>query len=191
MSRPCSRRAFLSAALAAPVAPALAADVWKAWRTGNPDDALAISNALDVPVVHMLAGSYLRGDKAAAAFHAGQLTRDTFQLGLLARALTASARPLVRRSLACSRSTRNGATPPAANSRSSSPPPLSSTGWRPISRRPRRAQNNSRLSAGYYSRLTVNYCSPRAHFFSFRENVTDFSRKRHRYVTQSTREGPA
>ena len=33
-------------------------------------------------------GSYLRGDKAAAAFHAGQLTRDTFQLGLLARALT-------------------------------------------------------------------------------------------------------
>jgi TolB-like protein len=33
-------------------------------------------------------GSYLRGDKAAAAFHAGQLTGDTFQLGLLARALT-------------------------------------------------------------------------------------------------------
>jgi len=36
-------------------------------------------------------GSYLRGDKAAAAFHAAQLTRDTFQLGLLARALAAGA----------------------------------------------------------------------------------------------------
>jgi tetratricopeptide (TPR) repeat protein/TolB-like protein len=36
-------------------------------------------------------GSYLRGDKAAAAFHAGHLTRDTFQLGLLARALAAGA----------------------------------------------------------------------------------------------------
>jgi len=36
-------------------------------------------------------GSYLRGDKAAAAFHAGQLTSDTFQLGLLARALAAEA----------------------------------------------------------------------------------------------------
>ncbi|HML13617.1 MAG TPA: hypothetical protein VK456_09945 [Xanthobacteraceae bacterium] len=36
-------------------------------------------------------GSYLRGDAAAAAFHAGQLTSDTFQLGLLARALVANA----------------------------------------------------------------------------------------------------
>ena len=36
-------------------------------------------------------GSYLRGDAAAAAFHAGQLTSDTFQLGLLARALAAAA----------------------------------------------------------------------------------------------------
>jgi tetratricopeptide (TPR) repeat protein len=36
-------------------------------------------------------GSYLRGDDAAAAFHAGQLTSDTFQLGLLARALAAGA----------------------------------------------------------------------------------------------------
>jgi hypothetical protein len=36
-------------------------------------------------------GSYLRGDAAAASFHAGQLTSDTFQLGLLARALTAHA----------------------------------------------------------------------------------------------------
>jgi TolB-like protein len=36
-------------------------------------------------------GSYLRGDNAAAAFHAGQLTSDTFQLGLLARALVADA----------------------------------------------------------------------------------------------------
>jgi tetratricopeptide (TPR) repeat protein len=35
-------------------------------------------------------GSYLRGDAAAAAFHAGQLTSDTFQLGLLARALAAA-----------------------------------------------------------------------------------------------------
>lgn len=34
-------------------------------------------------------GNYLRGDAAAAAFHAGQLTSDTFQLGLLARALAA------------------------------------------------------------------------------------------------------
>jgi hypothetical protein len=45
-------------------------------------------------------GSYLRGDKAAAAFHAGQLTGDTFQLGLLARALTgerASARAALDR----------------------------------------------------------------------------------------------
>jgi hypothetical protein len=36
-------------------------------------------------------GSYLRGDAAVAAFHAGQLTSDTFQLGLLARALVAAA----------------------------------------------------------------------------------------------------
>jgi hypothetical protein len=36
-------------------------------------------------------GNYLRGDAAAAAFHAGQLTNDTFQLGLLARALAAGA----------------------------------------------------------------------------------------------------
>ncbi|MBV8751615.1 MAG: hypothetical protein JO328_02005 [Hyphomicrobiales bacterium] len=36
-------------------------------------------------------GNYLRGDAAAAAFHAGQLTSDTFQLGLLARALAAAA----------------------------------------------------------------------------------------------------
>ena len=36
-------------------------------------------------------GNYLRGDAAAAAFHAGQLTSDTFQLGLLARALAANA----------------------------------------------------------------------------------------------------
>jgi hypothetical protein len=36
-------------------------------------------------------GSHLRGDEAAAAFHAGQLTSDTFQLGLLARALAAGA----------------------------------------------------------------------------------------------------
>lgn len=36
-------------------------------------------------------GNYLRGHAAAAAFHAGQLTSDTFQLGLVARALTAAA----------------------------------------------------------------------------------------------------
>ena len=36
-------------------------------------------------------GNYLRGDATAAAFHAGQLTSDTFQLGLLARALIAAA----------------------------------------------------------------------------------------------------
>lgn len=36
-------------------------------------------------------GQYLRGDAAAAAFHAGQLTSDTFQLGLLARTLIAAA----------------------------------------------------------------------------------------------------
>ena len=36
-------------------------------------------------------GSYLRGDAAAAAFHAGQLTSDTFQLGLVARTLVAGA----------------------------------------------------------------------------------------------------
>ena len=36
-------------------------------------------------------GSYLRDDTAAAAFHAGQLTSDTFPLGLLARSLVAGA----------------------------------------------------------------------------------------------------
>jgi TolB-like protein len=36
-------------------------------------------------------GNYLRGVAAAAAFHAGQLTSDTFQLGLVARALVAGA----------------------------------------------------------------------------------------------------
>jgi hypothetical protein len=35
-------------------------------------------------------GSYLRDDAAAATFHAGQLTSDTFQLGLVARALIAT-----------------------------------------------------------------------------------------------------
>ncbi len=34
-------------------------------------------------------GSYLQGDQAAAGFHAGQLTNDNSQLGLLARALVA------------------------------------------------------------------------------------------------------
>ncbi len=36
-------------------------------------------------------GNYLRGDLARASFHAGQLTSDSFQLGLIARALTAQA----------------------------------------------------------------------------------------------------
>jgi hypothetical protein len=40
---------------------------------------------------YLFLGNYLRGDAAAAAFHAGQLTSDTFQLGLLARALAARA----------------------------------------------------------------------------------------------------
>jgi len=44
-------------------------------------------------------GSYLRGDKTAAAFHAGQLTSDTFQLGLLARALAAGERAGTRAAL--------------------------------------------------------------------------------------------
>src|SRR2546423_15629505 len=57
MSRPCSRRAFLSAALAAPVAPALAADVWKAWRTGNPDDTLAISSPNGTVEFRLLPGN--------------------------------------------------------------------------------------------------------------------------------------
>jgi len=35
-------------------------------------------------------GSYLRGDAAGAASHAGQLTSDTVQLGLVARALVAA-----------------------------------------------------------------------------------------------------
>ena len=34
-------------------------------------------------------GSYLKGDLERASFHAGQLTSDTFQLGLMARALMA------------------------------------------------------------------------------------------------------
>ena len=47
-------------------------------------------------------GNYLRGDTARAAFHADQLTGDTFQLGLIARALAASAkgdRAMVRKTL--------------------------------------------------------------------------------------------
>jgi TolB-like protein len=40
---------------------------------------------------YLFLGSYLRDDAAAAAFHAGQLTSDTFPLGLLARALVAGA----------------------------------------------------------------------------------------------------
>jgi tetratricopeptide (TPR) repeat protein len=37
-------------------------------------------------------GRYMQDDIEGASFHAGQLTGDTFQLGLLARALTASAK---------------------------------------------------------------------------------------------------
>jgi tetratricopeptide (TPR) repeat protein len=37
-------------------------------------------------------GDYLRNDEAQAAFHAAQLTNDQFQLGLMARALVASAK---------------------------------------------------------------------------------------------------
>jgi TolB-like protein len=37
-------------------------------------------------------GSYMRDDIEAASFHAGQLTGDTFQLGLMARALNAFAK---------------------------------------------------------------------------------------------------
>ena len=47
-------------------------------------------------------GNYLRGDTARAAFHADQLTGDTFQLGLIARALAAAAkgdRATVRKTL--------------------------------------------------------------------------------------------
>lgn len=40
---------------------------------------------------YLFLGSYLRDDLAGAAFHAGQLTSDTFQLGLVARALVALA----------------------------------------------------------------------------------------------------
>jgi hypothetical protein len=40
---------------------------------------------------YLFLGSYLRGDAAAGAFHAGQLTSDTFPLGLVARALVAAA----------------------------------------------------------------------------------------------------
>jgi tetratricopeptide (TPR) repeat protein len=40
---------------------------------------------------YLFLGSYLRDDAEAAAFHAGQLTSDTFPLGLLARALVAGA----------------------------------------------------------------------------------------------------
>ena len=36
-------------------------------------------------------GSYLKNDKAAAVAHAGQLTGDTYPLGLLAQALSAAA----------------------------------------------------------------------------------------------------
>jgi hypothetical protein len=37
-------------------------------------------------------GSYMRDDIEGASFHAGQLTGDTFQLGLMARALNAFAK---------------------------------------------------------------------------------------------------
>ena len=40
---------------------------------------------------YLFLGNYLRGDLAHATFHAGQLTSDNFQLGLLARTLIASA----------------------------------------------------------------------------------------------------
>jgi TolB-like protein len=52
-------------------------------------DAAGVRPAVDE--FFLFLGSYLRGDRAAAAFHAGQLTSDTFQLGLLARALVAAA----------------------------------------------------------------------------------------------------
>src|SRR5208282_6223109 len=37
-------------------------------------------------------GEYLRNNMASAAFHADQLTNDSFQLGLVARVLVAAAR---------------------------------------------------------------------------------------------------
>jgi hypothetical protein len=52
-------------------------------------DAAGVRPAVDQ--FFLFLGSYLRGDMTAAAFHAGQLTSDTFQLGLLARALVAGA----------------------------------------------------------------------------------------------------
>jgi tetratricopeptide (TPR) repeat protein len=61
-------------------------------------------------------GSYLRGDAAAAVFHARQLTSDTFQLGLLARALAfgaagehETARAALDRLFALNREWRDGA----------------------------------------------------------------------------------
>ena len=41
---------------------------------------------------YLFLGNYLRGDMAAAAYNAGQLTGDTFQLGLIARAIVAKAK---------------------------------------------------------------------------------------------------
>jgi len=41
---------------------------------------------------YLFLGNYLRGDIGAAAFNAGQLTGDTFQLGLIARAIVAQAK---------------------------------------------------------------------------------------------------
>jgi hypothetical protein len=52
-------------------------------------DAAGVRPAVDQ--FFLFLGSYLRADAAAAAFHAGQLTSDTFPLGLLARALVAGA----------------------------------------------------------------------------------------------------
>jgi hypothetical protein len=52
-------------------------------------DAGGIRPAVDQ--FYLFLGSYLRDDLAGAAFHAGQLTSDTFQLGLVARALVALA----------------------------------------------------------------------------------------------------
>jgi hypothetical protein len=40
----------------------------------------------------LFVGEYLRGDMSDAVFHADQITNDSFQLGLIARALAAAAR---------------------------------------------------------------------------------------------------
>jgi TolB-like protein len=88
----------------------------------------------------LFAGSYLKGDTERAAFHAGQLTGDTFQLGLMARALVAFTKHDRDASEAPStgwwRRIRSGARICVPNLKSFFTPMPSLIGWQPTSAPP-------------------------------------------------------